>query len=64
MSYTEDDLPSLLRRLDAAAMVRQFSTWVGRGSAAPAPRALPGALPGGGWAGLRQRRRGFAASAA
>lgn len=63
MSYTEDDFPSLLRKLTAADMVRQYSTWVGRIGALAPLRPLPGALPGR-WAGLRQRWRGFAASAA
>ena len=62
VSYVEGDMPSLLRSAAAGDMVRQYSTWVGRGSAAPLRPASGASL--GGWGGARARWRGFAASAA
>lgn len=62
VSYVEGDMPSLLRAAAAADMVRQYSTWLGRGCVAPSRSALGASI--GGWGGVRARWRGFAASAA
>ena len=62
VSYVEGDMPSLLRGAAAAIMVRQYSTWLGRGCVATLRLPLGASI--GSWAGVRMRWRGFAASAA
>ena len=62
VSYVEGDMPSLLRAAAAADMVRQYSTWLGRGCIAPGRPPFGATL--GSWGGVRARWRGFAASAA